>query len=282
MFEFLQKPYHLNDDIKHNLKKIFSIGLSIFLFILFFQPLTPDLSEFNTKLFFFTGYGAIAIIILVLFLVLLPAIFKPYFLSSRWNLGRDILVNFSIFIFISTAYSFYSYYIGGIFLSIPVLFRVVLLSLIPVVILIIINQFQLIRSYLQRALEYNKQYGKAPIPDLSVDEIKFFADGKSEPLRVLLNEIILIKSANNYIEVYCMQNNEVKKYLIRNTLNYAEHLLRDYKNIVKCHRSCVVNTSFIINLKTGQTGPKLKIKNIDEEIPVSRQYILKVKEIIMK
>lgn len=278
MFEYLNKPYPFQDDIKHNLRKIFGIALSIFLFILFFQPFSPDFSEFNKNLFYFSGYGIIIALVLVFFLILLPALFKSFFLKGKWSLGRDILLNTGIFICVSTATSFYTYYIGRIQLSVPVLFRIVLLGLVPVAILVVVNQFQLIKFYLQRAIDKNKQDGKQGQDVLDYNEIEFFPDGKSKPLNIPLQDIILIKSANNYIEVFCYQNNELKKYLIRNTLKYGEHLLKPYGNVVRCHRNCLINANYVITFKTGAEGPRLKVRHIAEEVPVSRQYILKVKE----
>jgi len=72
----------------------------------------------------------------------------------------------------------------------------------------------------------------------------------------------------------------LKKRLIRSTLKNTEELLQEYSNIVRCHRTTLVNADHILKL-TGQQGTlKLILKDLDVEVTVSRQYLEKVKEVL--
>jgi len=71
---------------------------------------------------------------------------------------------------------------------------------------------------------------------------------------------------------------EIKKKLIRQTLLNTEHQFIKHPQIIRCHRTCLFNTNYVSKLNIYPQGYKLKLEYIEEEIPVSRQYILKVKE----
>ena len=76
------------------------------------------------------------------------------------------------------------------------------------------------------------------------------------------------KSDGNYLEIYV--NNQNKK-LIRATLKHLEALLSTHPNIIKTHRSYLVNTNYIENIKGNAQGYQLQIT--DYIVPVSRTMI---------
>jgi len=75
-----------------------------------------------------------------------------------------------------------------------------------------------------------------------------------------------------------MEGNHIKKKLIRNTLKNTELHIKQYSNFIRCHRTCIVNMHYIEKLNHDYNSYWLKIKGYDEKIPVSRQYLLKLKE----
>jgi DNA-binding LytR/AlgR family response regulator len=88
----------------------------------------------------------------------------------------------------------------------------------------------------------------------------------------------MLRSADNYVEVFWEKDGEIKKKLIRQTLQNTEHQLITYPQIIRCHRTCLFNKNYVSKLNIYPQGYKMKLNFIEEEIPVSRQYILKVKE----
>jgi DNA-binding LytR/AlgR family response regulator len=93
-----------------------------------------------------------------------------------------------------------------------------------------------------------------------------------------LGEIALIKSADNYVEIVFLETNNFKKKLLRNTLKHIEQQLKPHSNFIRCHRICIVNTKYIEKLTKNYNNHWIIIKGYDEQIPVSRQYLLKLKE----
>lgn len=279
MKNFLNRPYSFNDDLKYNLRLSTGISIGMFLFYLFFQPLDLKNADFNNKLVIIAGFGFITFFILGLNLIFLPYIFPKFFQTGKWNLIRDIILNAWIWILISTAYTFYARYVGLIEITIHSMFKLLLLGLAPVAILIVANQNKILKRYLQNALELTKKLDLEEKEKNEIDsEIIIESENKSESIKVDLDNLLLIKSANNYIEVFWKKDNEIHKKLIRNTLTKIENQLKTYPNFIRCHRTALVNKSFILKLTRGSQGLQIRLAGMDELIPVSRQYSLKVKE----
>ena len=282
MLDFLNKTYPFNDDPKQNLKVIFGISLGLFLFMLFFQPIELMTTDFNNKLLIIAGFGGITFFSLVLALIIAPSVLPGLFLSGKWNFKRDIVLNTCIWVLISVASTFYARYVGQTNITFYSVFVIVFLSLVQVAILIIANRFETLKIKLQSALNLNDK------PDITIKEgnepveIEFDSDNKFEKISLQLNEIIMLRSADNYVEIFWEKYGEIKKKLIRQTLQNIEYLLIQHPQIIRCHRTCLFNTNYVSKLNIYPQGYKLKLKYIEEEIPVSRQYILKVKEALQE
>jgi len=110
--------------------------------------------------------------------------------------------------------------------------------------------------------------------------IEFSSDSNSESLNLLIEDVAFIKSADNYVEIVFKEGDILKSKLIRNTLKNIEQELKPYPNFIRCHRICIVNSHYIDKLNKDFSSHWLSIKGYDERIPVSRQYLLKLKEII--
>ena len=280
MKDFLKRPYSFNDDLKYNLRLSTGISIGMFIFYLFFQPLALKNEDVNNRLVIIAGFGFITFFILGIALIILPWIFPRFFQTGKWNLIRDIILNAVIWILISTAYTVYARYIGLIEITYHSMFKILLLGLAPVAILVIVNQNKILKRYLQNALELvtilepedEKQGDRADI------EIVIESDSKSEFMKVKINDLMLIKSANNYIEIFWRQNDEVHKRLLRNTLTNVKQQLRQYPDLIRCHRTALINGQFAEKLTGGAHSYHIRLKYLEEPVPVSRQYSLSVKE----
>jgi DNA-binding LytR/AlgR family response regulator len=75
-----------------------------------------------------------------------------------------------------------------------------------------------------------------------------------------------------------MEGQKLKKALIRNTLKNIELQIKQYSNFIRCHRTFVVNLHYVVKLNHDYNSHWVTIKGYDEKVPVSRQYLLKLKE----
>ncbi len=100
---------------------------------------------------------------------------------------------------------------------------------------------------------------------------------KDDTIELHPENVLLIKSADNYVEIYHLNDNNIQQKLIRTTLKNIEDQLKVYTEFIRCHRTSIVNTRYIVKLTHGYSGYRLKIHGYDNGIPVSRQYLLIVR-----
>jgi hypothetical protein len=280
MRDFLNRPYSFNDDLKYNLRLSAGISIGMFLFYLFFQPLDLKNEDINNRLVIIAGFGFITFFILGIALIFLPWLFPKFFQTGRWNLFRDIILNGIIWILITTANTFYARYIGLIEINYHSMFKLLLLGLAPVAILIVVNQNKILKRYLQNALELVKNLESDDEKEAKKDaEIVIESESKSESLTLKISDLILIRSANNYIEVFWKSDNDIHKRLLRNTLTNVEIQLKSYPDLIRCHRTALINGQYAKKISRGH---HLILDYIEEPVPVSRQYSLAVKEYLLK
>ena len=278
MLKTLNKKYSFIDDLKINVRLIIAISLGIFLFLLFFQPFQLQNPDFNKKLIILATFGAITLLLLGIFRIVIPSIFLQTFSPEHWTLKKEIIIDFLFLVFNSVAFSFFARYVGRVPITFHIAIMIVIISLSAVATLIVYTEFHSLKNQLREfsdSLTEIDDEGSITKEDV---EIEFESENKSEYFQLFLEQIMLIKSAKNYIEVIYKQGDKISKRLIRNTLKTTEELLSKYPSLIRCHRSYIVNKNYIQKVAKGTEGLKLTLFDYSQEIHVSRQYILKVKE----
>ena len=259
------------------------ISFGVFLFILFFQPFPLDLLDYNNRLLYVTGFGAITFLMSCIILIILPISIPKWFKISEWESGPPAVISILLLVVTGTAFVFYIHYIGKVSLSLYIMFKVVLVCLMPVIILIILyknkSQERVIdvlqdqnKYYLSRIREFDKAGTE--------DEFNILSGNKSEKMVLKYSDIISIKSADNYIEINYLENAQLVKKLIRNTLKGIESQLVNQRSFIRCHRTSIVNIRYIEKLIKSYSGYSLKLNCCEEKIPVSRHYLKQVKDAI--
>ena len=267
---------------KKYFKIYLGISISVFLFILFFLPFTPVSFEFENKLLFFTGLGLICLISLFI----LQILFQPFLLQNNSNIIDNSLIS-SIYYFLlvavtSLAFVFYLRFVGHIAMTFTIVIRV-----------IVICTGIAVSMHLKKSIaSAQNNYKKLLVENRNVqDKLKQFSesytnryielqsDNESDNFRVQVSAIVFVKSADNYVEVGYVEGEEVKKKMIRNTLRNAEQQLKDFNNFIRTHRTSLVNIQNIEKLHKNFNSYWLSLINTNEIIPVSRQYLMSVKDL---
>jgi DNA-binding LytR/AlgR family response regulator len=88
---------------------------------------------------------------------------------------------------------------------------------------------------------------------------------------VLLKDLLLLESTDNYVSVYFILENKVQRKLLRNSLKNLEEIIRE-KSVIRCHRSYMVNSANIEMMQKSGKKFTIKIKHFDQAIPVSEKY----------
>jgi DNA-binding LytR/AlgR family response regulator len=92
--------------------------------------------------------------------------------------------------------------------------------------------------------------------------------------------ILYLESNDNYVNVYYLDNEKTKSYLVRNSLKQLEKSLKDYP-IYRCHRSYSVNIKNVKMIRKAKKGYELVINSLKEEcLPVSKSYEKKILDLL--
>ncbi len=277
----LNKAEQLIDIFKEEFGIIFSISLGLFLFVLFFQPFTINNFDFNNSLLFVGGSGVILFIAICLVRIIIPWIFRKNGDESKKLLLPPFFNGFIILVVTSLSFVFYIRYVGMVNITFFLTIRIILLCLVPPIVLGIYDYVDELKRYNELLVfeknNIQKQIGKYE-EELLNKSIEFISENSSENFNLLIAEVAFIKSADNYVEIVYKEGDIFRKKLIRNTLRNIEVQLKQYTNFIRCHRICIVNLYYIEKQIRSENNHWLAIKGYDEKVPVSRQYLLKLRE----
>jgi hypothetical protein len=121
----------------------------------------------------------------------------------------------------------------------------------------------------RREIRQARSDGTAPRPEpaSAAPEMVWLRDGSSR-IRIEPRDILTIGSAGNYVE-YCMANG--RTHLVRGTLAAEETRLTKF-NIVRVHRTRLVNLSRVTGLKAGPNGDFELTLDTGQAVSGSRRY----------
>jgi DNA-binding LytR/AlgR family response regulator len=258
-----------------------SISLGVFLFVLFFQPFPLDRFDFNNRLLFVAGLGAIIFLFIFIARIVIPWLIQNNDQNDNEHVWPSYLSSFIILALSSVSFAFYLRYVGLVGISFYVMLKVVLICMIPPIILKLYDKINELRHQ-NAALILEKKIILKQVEKYEEDylnkSIEFISENSSENLSLLIADVAFIKSADNYVEITYKEGDSFKKKLIRNTLKNIEQQIGQYSNFIRCHRICLVNMHYVEKLNTSYSNHWLTIIGYHEQIPVSRQYLLKLKE----
>jgi len=267
----------LNDE----LLLFLSISFGIFLFVLSFQPFPHDEFDFYYRLLFKLGLGAIVFLFMFLVRILYPCLMGRVTQRQNEITISSFASGIVIWVLSSLAFICYLKYVGFVSISGSIVYKVVLISLVPPVVLFVYDRVRKLtlknESLVVEKEKIQRQFSKneEDYQDLSIDFVSGVNGGR---LSFLLGKILFIKSANNYVEVHYLNEDKIEKKLVRNTLTNIELQVEPYSGLIRCHRTCIVNTQHIEKFNGNCNDRTLTIAGYNKQIPVSRRYYLQVKE----
>lgn len=267
--------------LKAALGLFLSISFGMFLFVLFFEPFPFERFDLNSSVVFVAGIAAIAFIIMSLVRITLPWMIQKYDQHQFDPLLPPYANSFLIFILTLLSLAFYIQYVGDIALNILILFKTAIISLFPPISLWLhdlIKGLKQERKALQEEIELYQGKVKKYEDNHYSKEVEFTTDSQYETLKLLISDVAFAKSADNYVELVYKEGEELKSKLLRNTLKNIEQQLKPHPEFIRCHRSYIVNIQYVQKLSKDQNSHWLRILGYKDNIPVSRQYLLNIRE----
>ncbi|MCH3881348.1 MULTISPECIES: LytTR family DNA-binding domain-containing protein [Tenacibaculum] len=278
ILDWLSIPYYFSSSNKFKVKISFCIGLFVFIFLYVFKPF--NLVSLEGLLLKYTSAIGLIAFFGVFFVLYIPAlIFKNYFNEDNWTIGRNLLLIIvgilfnGILIWYITSYIKSSENFENLDL-LTFLKYTYLVGTIPVVFFIFINEKNVREKREKRAQDinkYNKEKRELKKKELDL-KTEIFSENKKESISFNINDLVYITSQGNYASLFLKKDEEIKEKILRVTLNKVEEKLKVYPNIIRCHKSYIVNSNFVIDIEGNARGYLLKSDIIPINIPVSRSF----------
>jgi hypothetical protein len=271
---WLSKPYYFDPSTKFKLKLSFAFGLFLFLFLFFFKPF--GLIRFEEALLEYSiGMGFLDFLGTFLLLYISPLIFKNYFNEDNWTVGRNLLLMAIGLLFVGIIlWNFGEVYketYGFNKLTLlEFLSKAFLIGIIPLTFYVFINEKRE-RAKRERRVFKIREINNENKINVS-KEISINSDNEKERITFTADSLVYITSQGNYASFFLKKDDTIKEKILRITLTKITEELKDHPNIIRCHKSYIVNSNFINDISGNARGYLLKSNYISEEIPVSRTF----------
>jgi hypothetical protein len=275
MRSFLKKPH----PFIFNWSSLF-IPFIITLLVLFvFKPF--GFSEYGIQelILWSLIFGTIASFCVWLVVKGMKFFFRSFTNEETWTVGKAILLYFIVihFIAITVFVIFWLQTKMGIWNLFQIVYlRTILISLIPVVILVLYEQFHHQKLKAKEAMQLNELLMQTSIKDTEKEiqdnkdqRVVIKGDNEKAAFQIEKNNIIYVKSEANYVEVFYMINGEIKKELVRNSLKSIELQLND-DFFFRSHKSYLINLNHILKAEGNARSLSIIIAPSNIKIPVSR------------
>jgi len=254
-----------------------SFGLFIYSFLLFFQPFgIADINE--NKSSYVLGFGIITFVVMLFNYTIIPALLYTFFDPEKWTIGKNIVFGLWNFVLIAFLNYFYTIYVGGVIMQgyafLFIIVGTVTIGIFPLTILLLINELYLRGKHEKNAAEMSTQLrsvmGSTPSP--TSPTIKIIGESKNDSLEIGEAELFYIKAVDNYCDVKFLRDKRLSSQLLRISLKNIESQLVDFPDILRCHRSYIINKRRISRISGNARAYYLHFETSDEQIPLSRGF----------
>lgn len=239
----------------------FFIGLWVFLFLFFVEPFDMYQLRPSERSFAALGYSIVGVLT---YIIIIPIQRILYNVGHSWSLGKEILLLVSLLLISGiTSFLFFKFillpnepntYEFGFFFSQRVLPTVLLM--LPIMIFL-------------RWIFGDKTSVEVISVEPKQTNIVIKGENKAEVLHLKEAELVFIESANNYVKVHYLLQDELKNELFRTKISVLQ---KEFPFLLKTHRSFLINPSHFLEWKRESSQTILILKPAITEIPVSKTY----------
>lgn len=280
MFDF-QKPIpsYLNE--KQNIKRlILFTSLFALVFINAYSPFGADRWYNLTRLEFFT-YSSLTILLGVLVVVISRIIMYHFCKRHSLNIWQYLIWIFAEIFSMAVVYAMFE----KLFLKDARIFsdlvknssrNTALVLLLPYSVLWLYFSWRDKKEQIERLADY------PPSLESTRNMIPFYDDKGILKFSIKKENLLYLESAENYVNICYLNKGKVSKYLLRDTLKKIEENFSGTE-IIRCHRSYMVNFEKVKVIRKDKDGLKLEFDNPSvTDIPVSKTYVNTVMQTFSK
>jgi DNA-binding LytR/AlgR family response regulator len=267
---WLRQPFHLLDRHIARLKLVIFCGVFGCLFLIVFQPFNLNLG--------FTKVNAPVSIVFTFFAIagMVALSLTQFAFRSLFNVKLTTRLSFlmwSLVEFFFIALAIHTVDVIMLHLS---FFDVneFLLNLKHTSLVVVLPYFLgILLLHVQEQLEVVQELTvKITKSARNNDNVTINDEKGKAAMNIAVRNIVYFKSEDNYILLYHKQDQELKKELIRTNLKKLEQEL-DLPNLIRIHRSYMINSQNLISAVKTAKGYKVKMDdNVAHHLPVSTTY----------
>ena len=232
--------------------------------LIYLEPLNTNNFHSKHKSLLLSGYGFIIGII-----YLIHSRIETHFYikqHKKWVLLNEV-ISLLVFFLISGffAYLYNEIYINQNSFSLKYLYeyqKQIVLIFMPILGFFVV----FLRAWLGKIINPKKLH-----------QITLKGSNKKELLTVQKNDVLYIKSSENYIEIYFLKQGVLTHKTFRNTLS---QIANQADFLTQCHRSYLVNLSIVKELNGNSQKAYLIFFKSNETVPVSKSYYKSIKNIL--
>lgn len=271
------------DSIERVLRIALLIAVIIPVFMILFTPFNINYEEHRYPYFLIAViFGVADSTTFFLSVALFRKAFPGFSDEQRWTVLREVtlwafvllcvgITNFLLrdFIYINPENTSLAYLFEEVAHS--YLFGLLIASL-----LTLANFAYLIISTTHKASDWNQIVEKLneSLEKPKSEIVTIRAESEQEAITFDLCNLVYVTVDGNYLEIY-LKNDEgdIDRHIKRNTLKNMEEQLQGFSNIIRVHRSYLINKDHIISVDGNAQGYQLVLNFVKSTIPVSRSYI---------
>ncbi len=256
-----------------------AVGLFVSAFLWIFKPFGSGKYIIEGGSWILWGYGSVTFLVLLVDIFLGPIVFPGFFNEKKWNLYRGIGFQLWHIISIGAANLLFAASVGGEkirFWAIPgYILQALAVGFFPLTFGMLSIQYFLLKKTVESTKRMNESIlasrdrpaeteKNPPIVILSPESGK-------DKIQIRIQDLLLVKSVENYVEIYLAEKERAKILLLRSSLKRIEEDLKGYPFLFKCHRAFLVNVANISRVTGNSQGYQLAFKGIEFTVPVSRK-----------
>ncbi|MGB5394097.1 MAG: LytTR family DNA-binding domain-containing protein [Lutimonas sp.] len=255
-------------------------SLFIYFFLIFFQPFGVNNYESNDAISWDLALGLTAIIPVIFVTISFNEfILRPKVLSTQkltalipWFMYCFISVGTSSFMLYNYLGDFHDFHFSS---YLKHLFEISTVLIFPFFgTLFFYNYAEVTKSYVAKSAVAD---GMAALNEV----ILLKGDYKADQIALRQHAIICLESEDNYVGITFLENDQVKKHLIRSTISKMNELI-DHELFVQCNRSMICNLFHLEWIKKHAPGLLLKLHYLENPVKVSKTNSPKVTLLLEK
>lgn len=262
------------------------IGMGIFAVLAVFQPFGTYVFEHHLKYLILAGYGLLVPLTAFVLRESIALFWGGFFALDRWTFRRELMLS-GLFLLLSVILSYFYQHlaIGGRLSAmgfVSFVFFAVATALPPMVLFLGWRFFEVKNQAAVR--EFSEKLAQSATVGQTSGESLLVLQGenKNEKLTLLRAEILYLRAADNYVEVFLQKKGQTQRLMLRGALGNMAQQLEKAGTFRQVHRSFLVNFDHALRLDGKSPAYFLVFENAPDagEIPISRAALADIRAIL--